>query len=76
MSSIDIIKTIRHTEVDEILRLKMPKKSANQRLEGFSNFKFDASKYVILDTKVRRDAASGRLVMKGAADSNAGKNKK
>lgn len=54
----------------------MPKKSANQRLEGFSNFKFDASKYVILDTKVRRDAASGRLVMKGAADSNAGKNKK
>jgi hypothetical protein len=40
--------------------------------ESLSNYKFDTSNYVVLDTGVRRDAATGKLVM---SKTNNGKEK-
>ena len=39
--------------------------------ERLSNYKFDTSNYVVLDTGVRRDAATGKLLVSNTAGGKA-----
>ncbi len=43
------------------------KSALKDTYERLSNYKFDTSNYVVLDTGVRRDAVTGKLVISNTA---------